>query len=68
MLLKFFMVLSFYTNTRCNKIKQTVALKMDWYLLISIHKSVSRAMLSKCLMVLDHLIREVELCTFGTMF
>ena len=35
-----------------------VALRMDWYSLISIHKSASRAMLSECLMILDHLSRE----------
>ena len=33
----------------------------DWYSLISIDKSVSRAMISKCLMILDHLSREAEL-------
>ena len=36
------------------------ALRMDWYSLISIHKSPSRAMLSECLMILDHPSREVE--------
>ena len=36
-------------------------LRMDWYSLISIHKSASKAMLSECLMILDHLSREVEL-------
>ena len=40
------------------------ALRMDWYSLISIHKPVSRAMLSDCLMILDHLSREVEQWTF----
>ena len=39
---------------------------MDWYSLISIHKSASRAMLSECLMILDHLSRKVELLTFET--
>ena len=37
-----------------------VALRMDWCSLISIHKLVSRVMLSECLMILDHLSREVE--------
>ena len=36
------------------------ALKMDWYSLISIDKSASTTMLSECLMILDHLCREVE--------
>ena len=36
------------------------ALRMDWYSLISINKSASRAMLSDCL-ILDYLCREVEL-------
>ena len=34
---------------------------MDWYSLISMHKSAFRAMLSECLMILDHMNREVEL-------
>ena len=42
------------------------ALRMAWYLLISINKSASRAMMSECLMILDHLSREVELLTFET--
>ena len=50
--------LSFSNITRCYKINQMVALRMDWYSLISIHKSASRAMLSECLMILDHLSRE----------
>ena len=54
-------LLSFYNNTRCNKINQMTALRMDWYSLISIRKSVSRAMLSECLMILNHLSREVEI-------
>ena len=33
----------------------------DWYSLISIDKPASRAMISKCLMILDHLSREAEL-------
>ena len=37
------------------------ALRMDSYLLISMHKSASREMLSECLMILDHGSREVEL-------
>ena len=37
-------LLSFYNNTRCNKINQTAALRMDWYSLLSIHKYASRAM------------------------
>ena len=60
-------VLSFYNNTRCNKINQMPELKMDWYSLISIHKPASRAMLSECLMTLDHLSREVEQRIFETM-
>ena len=45
--------LSFY-NTRHNKINQIAAFRMDWYLLISIHKFASRAIqISKCLMNLD---------------
>ena len=36
------------------------ALRMDWYSLISIHKPVSSAMLSECVMILDHMSREVE--------
>ena len=40
------------------------ALRMDWYSLISIHKPSYRAILSECLMILDHLNREVELWTF----
>ena len=55
------LLLSFYNNTRCNKINQMAALRMDWYSLISIHKSSSMAMLSEFLMILDHLSREVEL-------
>ena len=39
---------------------------MDWYSFISIHKPASRAMLSECLMILDHLSREVEQWTFET--
>ena len=35
------------------------ALRMDWNSLISIHKPASRAMLSKCLLILDHPSREV---------
>ena len=41
-----------------------VALKMDWYSLTSIHKPASKAMLSDCLMILDHLSGEVEVWTF----
>ena len=37
------------------------ALRLDWYSLISINKSVSTTMLSECLMILDHLSREVKL-------
>ena len=37
-----------------------VALRMDWYSLISIHKPTSREMLPDCLMVLDHLSRELN--------
>ena len=37
-----------------------VALRMDWYSLISIHKSASRAMLSECLIILDYLSREAN--------
>ena len=37
------------------------ALRMDLYSLISIHKPAPKAMLSKFLMILDHLSREVEL-------
>ena len=37
---------------------------MDWYSLLFIHKSATRAMLSECLMVLDHLNREIDLETF----
>ena len=33
-------------------------LRMNWHWLISIHKPASRAMLSECLMILDHLSRE----------
>ena len=58
-------LLRFYNNTRCNKINQMEALRMDWYSLISIHKSLSTAMLSECLMVLD-MSREVALRTFET--
>ena len=32
------LLLSFYNNTRCNKINQMAALRMDWYSLISLHK------------------------------
>ena len=39
-----------------NKINQIAALRMVGYSLVSIHKSVSRAMLSEYLMILDHLI------------
>ena len=60
------LLLSFYNNTRCNKINQMAALRMDWYSLISINKSVSTKMLSECLMILDHLSREVKLWTFET--
>ena len=42
------------------KINKMVAFRMDWYSLISIRKLVSRAMLSKCIIILDHLSREVE--------
>ena len=42
------------------------ALRMDWYSLISIHKPASRAMLSECLMISDHLNREVEQWIFET--
>ena len=41
-------------------------LRMNWHWLISIHKPASRAMLSECLMILDHLSREVEQWTFET--
>ena len=37
-------LLSFYNNTRCNKINPIAALRMDWCSLISIHKSAVRAM------------------------
>ena len=37
------------------------ALRIDWYSLISMHKSASKTMLSESLMVLDHLSREIEL-------
>ena len=56
----------FYNNTRCNKINHMAALRMDWYSLISKHKHASRAMASECLMILDHLNREVEWWTFET--
>ena len=59
-------LLRFYNNTRCNKINQIAALRMDWYSLISIHKSVFRAIVSECLMILDNLSREAELWTFET--
>ena len=36
-------------------------LRMAWYSLMSIHESASRAMMSECLMILDHLSREIEL-------
>ena len=42
------------------------ALRMYWYSLISMHEPVSRAMLCECLILLDHLSREVELWTFET--
>ena len=44
------------------------AFKMTWYSLMFIHKSVSRAMIFECPMILDHLGREVELLTFETIF
>ena len=37
-----------------------VALRMDWCSLIFIHKLVSRAMLSECLMILDHLTEKLN--------
>ena len=46
-------LLIFYSNTRRKKINQVGAFRMDWYSLISIHKSSSSAMLSECLIVLD---------------
>ena len=36
------------------------ALRMDWYSFVSIHKPASRAMLSKCLMILDHLVEKLN--------
>ena len=54
-------LIRFYNKKSCNKINQMAVLRMDWYSLISIHKSVSSAMLSECLVILDHLSREVEL-------
>ena len=57
---KFF--LSFYNNTMCNKINQITAQRMDWYSLKSIHKSESRGIqISECLIILNHLSREIEL-------
>ena len=48
-------LLSFYNNTRCNKISQMAVLRMDWYSLISIHKSASRGIqIFECLLILDH--------------
>ena len=41
---------------------------MNWYLLISRHKSASRAMISECLMILDHLSIEVEISKLQTQF
>ena len=58
--------LSFCNNTRWNKINQMAALRMYWYSLISMHEPVSRAVLCECLILLDHLSREVELWTFET--
>ena len=46
-------------NTMCNKINLMAALRMGWYSLICINKPASREMLSECLMILDHLSREV---------
>ena len=43
-----------------------VALRMDCYSLISIHKPTSTEMLSDCLMILDHLSREAKQWTFET--
>ena len=38
------------------------ALRIDWYSLISMHKSASKVMLFQShLMILDHLSREIEL-------
>ena len=54
-------LLVFNNNTRCNKINQVAAFRMDRYSLMSIHKSSSSAMLSECIIVLDHLSREAEL-------
>ena len=48
-------LIKFLYDTRYNKIDQMAGLRMDWYSLISIHKSASRAMLSEYLMILDHL-------------
>ena len=42
------------------------ALRMDWNSLISIHKPASMAMLSKCLLILDHPSAEVGQWTFET--
>ena len=47
------LILSFYNNLRCNKINHAAALRMDWYSLISTHKSGSRVILSECLMTLN---------------
>ena len=54
------LLLSFYNNTRCNKINQMAALRMDWYSLISVYKLAFRAMISECLMILSYLSREGE--------
>ena len=54
-------LLIFYNNTRCKKMNQVAAFRMDWYSLISIHEYSSSAMLSECLIILDHLSREIEL-------
>ena len=59
-------LLVFNNNTRCNKINQVAAFRMDRYSLMSIHKSSSSAMLSECIILLDHLSREAELWTFET--
>ena len=37
-------IFCFYKDTRCNKINQIAAFRVDWYSLISIHKSVCKAM------------------------
>ena len=59
-------LLVFNNNTRCNKINQVAAFRMDQYSLMSIHKFSSSAMLSECIILLDHLSREAELWTFET--